>query len=214
MFTGLIEEIGTLKSITAAKESLKITINSQEVLKDVKLGDSIAVNGVCLTVTSFTSNEFVAEVMPETFQKTNLKDLKTGQEINLERSLKVGDRLGGHMVSGHVDDQGKIIDIKTSGIAKIFSIEVTEEISQFLIPKASIAVDGTSLTIVDVENNYFTISLIPHTLDVTIIGSKKIGDYVNIEVDMMGKYVMKFIKTIEKPKKDISLSFLSENGFI
>lgn len=214
MFTGLIEEIGSLKSIAAAKESLKITINSHEILKDIKLGDSIAVNGVCLTVISFTSNEFVAEVMPETFQKTNLKDLKAGQEINLERALKVGDRLGGHMVSGHVDDQGKIIDIKTSGIAKVYSIEVTEEISQFLIPKASVAVDGTSLTIVDVGKNYFTISLIPHTMDVTIIGNKKIGDYVNIEVDMMGKYVMKFIKNLEKPKEDISLNFLSENGFI
>nr|WP_084053736.1 riboflavin synthase [Desulfonispora thiosulfatigenes] len=214
MFTGLIEEIGVLKSITAGNESLKVAITASEILIDTKLGDSIAVNGVCLTVISFTNSEFVAQVMPETFHKTNLKELKIGEKVNLERALKVGGRLGGHMVSGHVDGLGKVIDIKTSEIAKIFSIEVKEEIGKYLIPKASIAIDGTSLTIVDVKDNYFTVSLIPHTVDVTILGSKRKGSQVNLEVDMMGKYVEKFINNMKKNTKDISLNFLSENGFI
>lgn len=216
MFTGLVEEIGILKNITHGTNSLNLTLTAKEVLEDVKLGDSIAVNGVCLTVVNFSKFEFKAQVMPETYQKTNLKTLNIGDKVNLERALKVGDRLGGHILSGHVDGVGKISNIEVKDIAKILTIEADEEILNYLVDKGSVALDGTSLTIIKAFNNNFTISLIPHTQDVTVLGLKQVGSSVNIEVDMLSKYVKKFMTTskVDENKNDVSMNLLLENGFI
>jgi len=216
LFTGLVEELGIIKAINNGPQSSQLTISADIVLADVKLGDSIAVNGVCLTVVDFNTQQFQAQVMAETLQKTNLRELKIGAKVNLERALRMGDRLGGHLVSGHVDGIGKIVEQTRHDIAIVTRIAASDDVLNYLIPKGSVAIDGISLTVVDVKENDFTVSLIPHTMSITTLGLKKVGDYVNLETDMIGKYVKKFTnnQTEKQQGKSLSLSFLAENGFL
>ncbi|KQL39005.1 riboflavin synthase subunit alpha [Bacillus sp. FJAT-25509] len=215
MFTGIVEEIGTVKNIVKKGKTLVLTIGASEILEDVHLGDSISVNGVCLTVTNFTKNEFSVDVMPETFQASNLSTLVSSQKVNLERAMAANGRFGGHIVSGHIDGTGKIVSIKSMENAVIYKINIPSQFAKYCLQKGSITIDGTSLTIFEVETDIVTISLIPHTRSHTIIGSKKVGDVVNIEFDLLGKYVEKMLGMNETKKSNaITTSFLTQNGYI
>jgi riboflavin synthase len=189
LFSGIIEELGTVKQITFAANAMELTIGAKQALADLKLGDSIAVNGVCLTVTSFVSDSFTVDIMPETFKSTSLAMLSQGAQVNLERALAVGSRLGGHFVTGHVDATGKIVSLKPCANAVYYQIELTENLLPYCIDRGSIAIDGTSLTIFGIEASTITVSLIPHTVEHSILGQKKVGEIVNIECDMLGKYI-------------------------
>ncbi len=191
MFTGIIEEMGTLKQTTPGDASVHLTLGAHKVLEGTALGDSIATNGVCLTVVAKTEDSVTVDVMHETLKNTNLGSLKVGDPLNLERALTPSSRMGGHFVTGHVDGTGIIQDIQDDGIAKRLFIGVDESLTASIINKGSIAVDGISLTVYGVSKTHFEISLIPHTQDVTTLLKKKIGDSVNIETDMIGKYVLK-----------------------
>lgn len=216
MFTGLIEEIGTVKSVIKGVNSAKITITASKILEDIKQGDSISTNGVCLTVTEFTHNSFSVDVMPETMRRSNLKHLKTGSRVNLERALKVGDRFGGHIVSGHIDGVGVITGFQEEDNATWVSIEAPGDILKYVVHKGSIAIDGTSLTVAYVDDKVLKVSIIPLTRDETTILEKNVGDEVNLECDMIGKYVEKLMMFREdiKLKKSINMDFLRENGFL
>ncbi|WP_316568242.1 riboflavin synthase [Neobacillus sp. YIM B06451] len=218
MFTGIIEEIGTISRIASTGISMVLTIEAKKVLEDVNLGDSISVNGVCLTVTSFEKSRFTVDVMPETVKATNIKDLKPGSKVNLERAMAAGGRFGGHFVSGHIDGTGTIVRKNKMANAVYYEIEAAPSIIPFLILKGSVAVDGTSLTIFDVTGDTFTVSLIPHTLSETILSLKEAGDSVNIECDMLGKYVHHILNPGKsetgKKKPEITAQFLEKNGFI
>lgn len=215
MFTGIVEEIGAVKNIVKKGKTLVLTIGASKILEDVHLGDSISVNGVCLTVTDFTKNEFSVDVMPETFQSSNLSTLASSQKVNLERAMAATGRFGGHIVSGHIDGTGKIVSVKSMENAVIYKINIPNRFAKYCIQKGSITIDGTSLTIFEVESDIVTISLIPHTRSYTILGSKKVGDVVNIEFDLLGKYVEKMLGMTETKKEStISTSFLSQNGYI
>ena len=189
IFTGIVEEIGEVKNIARGSESISLTIKAKKVLSDVKLGDSIATNGVCLTVTDFKKDEFTVDVMPETMRKSSLKEINIGSKVNLERALKANDRLGGHIVSGHIDGVGKIIKRRREDNAIILMIKPPQKLLKYIVDKGSIAIDGISLTIAEVKRQGFTISLIPHTSEVTILSNKTVGGLVNLEVDVIGKYV-------------------------
>lgn len=211
MFTGIIEEIGIIESITRSSRKNSLTILCRKILEDIKLGDSISVNGICLTVNSFNHRGFTVDVMPITFQKTNLQNCQNGNHVNLERALQLQSRLGGHLVSGHIDGVGKIQSIIRLDNALIFSIAIAPEQRKFLIPEGSICLDGISLTIFELGTDFMKVSLIPETMKNTIMQYKKAGDLVNLETDMIGKYLYNFLQNNEK--KDISLAFLKENGF-
>ncbi len=213
MFTGIVEELGTILGVKRGGEWLVLTIGASTILKDVQLGDSIAVNGVCLTVTSFTSREFTVDVMPETFHKTSLAEIKVGSRVNLERAMAAGGRFGGHFVSGHVDGTGTIASKTVYGNAVLIEIKASEELLHYMVPKGSITIDGISLTIVDLSLDRFRVSVIPHTLEMTILKDKGVGATVNLECDMIGKYVEKFI-TARKATSKLSASFLAEHGFM
>src|SRR5690625_1606606 len=215
MFTGIIEEIGEVKEINKGSESLQIKVGAKDILSDVQLGDSISVNGVCLTVTSFTETEFDMDVMPETFNDTALRQLKIGSKVNLERAMSANGRFGGHFVSGHVDGVGKIVKRDSRDNAEYFQIQVDPELAKFMMMKGSVSVDGTSLTIFGLEDDTFTISLIPHTQDATILTMKNVGDEVNIECDMLLKYIHQLIfKNQSEEHKSITLETLRETGFL
>lgn len=189
MFSGIIEHLGTVKEVDTGA-SPKLVIEADGFLNDVKIGDSIAVNGVCLTVIDLVGgNVFSADVMPETLRKTDLGELLEASPVNLEKALRVGDRLGGHFVSGHVDCAGMIKAAVNEKNAVVMNIEMDKGLLEFIAPKGSVAVDGISLTVVDITDKGFTISLIPHTLTMTTLGSKQIGSTVNIEVDMLARYI-------------------------
>lgn len=216
MFTGIVEELGFVKSLSVEGDAAKLRVTAQRVLTDVRLGDSIAVNGVCLTVVSFSPREFTADVMPETLRKSNLIRLKPGDPVNLERALALGGRLGGHLVSGHVDGTGRITESRLEGNAVIYRFSAPPDVIRFVIPKGSVAVDGISLTVADTGTDWFSVSVIPHTASVTTLGSKSVGDMVNLENDMIGKYVERLLATQReaKEKEDISMDFLKANGFL
>ncbi|OIJ10713.1 riboflavin synthase subunit alpha [Anaerobacillus alkalilacustris] len=216
MFTGIIEEVGTIEQIKQSGEAIVMTIQSKKLLTDVNLGDSIAVNGVCLTVTSFDSQRFTVDLMPETVRNTSLRQLKRGSKVNLERAMAAGGRFGGHFVSGHVDGIGEIVKKQRQDNAVYYEIKVSEEIRKYIILKGSVAIDGTSLTVFKVTEDTFMISIIPHTLLETIIGIKEPGDIVNIECDMVGKYIEQFIQqrfTNQKSNTTLTASFLEDHGF-
>ncbi len=215
MFTGIIEETGVIRSLANGQSSAALTIGASSVLKDIKHGDSIAVNGVCLTVTGFTTNEFTVDVMLETLQKTNLGCLAAGTPVNLERALAVGGRLGGHLVTGHVDATGAILELKERGIATEMWVTVPVELERFLIPQGSVAVDGVSLTIASLRTGALMVGLVPHTKETTTLVGKKIGDLVNIETDLLGKYVSSLLQSgSRQEKKEITPDFLIEHGFL
>jgi len=218
MFTGIIEELGFIANIQRTGESFVLSIDAKKIIEDVHLGDSIAVNGVCLTVTSFSGNRFSVDVMPETVRATSLNAVKRGSKVNLERAMAAGGRFGGHFVSGHIDGTGVIKSKKQFENAVYYEIEAAEELLRYVILKGSIAVDGTSLTVFAVSDNSFTISLIPHTLSETILDLLGPGDIVNLECDMIGKYVGHFLSGRNSPsqkenKSSITAQFLADNGF-
>ncbi|MCX6244019.1 MAG: riboflavin synthase [Bacteroidetes bacterium] len=211
MFTGIIEEIGLVKSIRGSGRSSRITVSASKVLSDVRIGDSINTNGVCLTVTEFTGNSFAVDVMPETMQRTAFRELKAGSRVNLERALRLADRLGGHIVSGHIDGTGTISRIRKDENAVWLTIDADKTILRYVVEKGSIAVDGISLTVAGVNDRSLEVSVIPHTQDETTILSKKTGDTVNLECDIIGKYVEKLSGNKEGK---LDLNFLAENGFL
>lgn len=216
MFTGIIEEIGKVEQMKQSGDSIVMKVNAEKVLSDVQLGDSIAVNGVCLTVTSFDSRHFTVDMMPETVRNTSLRQLGRGSKVNLERAMAAGGRFGGHFVSGHVDGIGEIVRKERLDNAVYYEIKVNKDLRKYMLLKGSVAIDGTSLTIFGVTDHTFTVSIIPHTLSETVIGTKEIGDIVNIECDMVGKYIEQFIHqrfSEQKQGSSITTSFLEENGF-
>lgn len=200
MFTGIIEEVGKIKNISKTSSGILLTISADKVLRDCNLGDSIAVNGICLTVTKFDNDSFTVDVMNETVRKTTLYKLTQNSYVNLERAMLINSRFGGHIVSGHIDGTGTISDIKKDGIAFIYKINTTKEITKYIINKGSITIDGISLTVVSVSDTSFTVSIIPHTMTITNLGKKKIGDMVNLENDCIAKYVEKMLDNKQEKK--------------
>ena len=215
MFTGLIEEIGEIKSIQKGSKSARITIKATKIVEGTKVGDSINTNGVCLTVTELDKNSFCVDVMAETIRSSNLGKLKPGSTVNLERALRANDRLGGHIVSGHIDGIGTIIELFKEDNATWVSVETTVDMLKYIVHKGSITIDGISLTVAYVDDKIFKVSIIPHTKGETTLVLKKLGDEVNLENDMMAKYVEKILKYEDTPKekKSISMDFLEKNGF-
>jgi len=215
MFTGIIEEIGIIDSIQWGAKSAVLKIQARKVLEDLSIGDSINTNGICLTVTEFNSSGFSVDVMSETIKSTNLNNLKSGSKVNLEPALQISDKLGGHIVSGHIDGTGIIKDIKRDDNAIWYYFECEESVLRYIIKKGSVAIDGISLTVADVFDQIFSVSIIPHTAKSTILPDKKIGDSVNIENDVIGKYVEKFMinKNQTIKENNIDLEFLAKHGF-
>jgi len=222
MFTGLVEEKGQLISLRRGADSALLKIKAGLIMEGIKVGDSIAVNGVCLTVTSYDVGSFTADVMAETLAKTNLVALQSGDRVNLERALQLGDRLGGHLVSGHIDGVGTIARMERQDIATLITINAPPEVMRYIITKGSVAVDGTSLTVVDHNDNSFRVSLIPHTGHATVLGQKKLGDPVNLEGDMIGKYVERWMglassqenKDGKAGRRGVTSDLLAEHGFL
>lgn len=210
MFTGIIEELGTVKSIVSGGRYTQIMIHCKKIIEDLKIGDSISVNGVCLTASKIGDSFFIADIMPETIRKSALKKLGVASLVNLERALTLSSRLGGHMVSGHIDGEGVITKIEREKNAVWLTIDASADILRYIILKGSVAIDGTSLTVAHIDNCCFKVSLIPLTAKDTILGNKKENDYVNIECDMIGKYVEKLLGQKEN---GISIDLLRENGF-
>lgn len=215
MFTGLVEEIGVLRHITRGRDSARLHIEAGKIAGDLQLGDSVAVNGVCLTVVAFDHRSFTADVMAETLTKTNLGHLRANDRVNLERALRLGDRLGGHLVTGHIDGVGQISRREEHDIAILLTIAAAPELLRYMVKKGSVAVDGTSLTVVDVGEQDFLVSLIPHTAHHTILGDKKPGDRVNLETDIIGKYIERLLAgRNQRRESGISLEFLAEHGYL
>lgn len=215
MFTGIIEEIGTIISVKHTSREAKIVINAKKIFSDLNLGDSVAVNGVCLTASHISENTFTADVMNETFSRSSLSELSSGDHVNLERAMAANGRFGGHIVAGHVDGTGIITDIKKDDNAIWYTIKADDEILKYIIEKGSVAIDGISLTVADITSHSFSVSIIPHTAKETILSEKTVGDKVNLENDMIGKYVEKLLGINKNDKKSkITKDFLSVNGFI
>lgn len=204
MFTGIVEEIGTV-----LKSGNPLVIKAKKILEDVHLGDSIAVNGICLTVTSFADDTITIDVMNETYSRTNLRHIKYGTKVNLERAMSASGRFGGHIVSGHIDGTGILTDITSDGIAKWLTISADSSILKYIVLKGSVTLDGVSLTVAYVDDKIFKVSVIPHTQSETTLLLKSVGSEINIETDIIGKYVEKFTK----PESRITMDFLRENGF-
>ncbi len=221
MFTGIIEEVGSVVSIRKGAHSCVLTVNASRVLEDAHLGDSIATNGVCLTVTSFTSHSFSADVMHETLNRSSLGSLHIGSPVNLERAMLAGGRFGGHIVSGHIDGVGTISSIKEDDNAVWYTVEAPSNILRYIIEKGSITLDGISLTVAKVTNSNFSVSIIPHTRAQTNLASKKVGDVLNLENDLVGKYVERLMlqpiaasqEQPEQKSSGITKEFLSHYGF-
>jgi riboflavin synthase, alpha subunit len=218
VFTGIIEEIGSVKAIARGTNSAVLTLSAKKVLEDVNLGDSIAVNGVCLTVTSFSQDQFTVDVMHETMIRSSLSSLKAGSKVNLERAMQANGRFGGHIVSGHIDGTGKILSIKRDDNAVWYQIGADKKILKYIIGKGSITIDGISLTVARVTYRDFSVSIIPHTLANTILAYKGQGDIVNLENDCIGKYVERLMGFSnpggsQEDKHEITREFLLKNGF-
>ena len=212
MFTGIIEEIGKVVALKKSSHGADLVISAKTVLEDIKLGESIAVNGVCETVVKFDSTTFEVNVSDETLRVSNLSDLKQGDLLNLERALKLSDRLSGHIVSGHVDLTTKFI--KKEKLGEFYNMEfaVLPEFRKYIVKKGSITINGISLTIADIKSESFTVAVIPHTFENTNLKELKNNDIVNIETDILAKYIENFVAG--KEKKEITMNFLEENGFL
>jgi len=215
MFTGIVEEIGTIQGIRSGANSSTLTIKGDVIFDDMKLGDSIAVNGVCLTVASFSKNTFDADVMHETLKRSSTGELKSGSSVNLERAMPANGRFGGHIVTGHIDGTGTISNIKRDDNAIIYTVKTTSNVMKYIVEKGSIAIDGISLTIVSITADSFSVSIIPHTAKSTILSEKKVGDTVNLENDVIGKYVEKLMSFEQesKPQSKITQEFLTKFGY-
>lgn len=193
MFTGIVEEIGTVASVETREGATRLDIACTTVLEGVRVGDSIGVGGVCLTVTEFAAGRFSCEAVPETLRCTNLGRLREGDRVNLERAVQEGRPFGGHYVQGHVDDIAEVVEISQDGEAYNYRFRVMPELSRYLVPKGFVTVDGASLTVVEAGDEWFTVTLIPHSQDNLVMGSAGVGYVVNIEVDVLGKYVERIV---------------------
>lgn len=215
MFTGIVEELGTVRSVRRGPHSSVLSISAKEVLSDLKVGDSVAVNGVCLTATTVDSGGFTADVMHETLNRSSLGALKAGSHVNLERAMAANGRFGGHIVSGHIDGTGTITALKQDDNALWYTVSAPPALLRYIVEKGSVAIDGVSLTVAAVGESWFSISAIPHTVAVTLLGEKGVGDVVNLENDVIGKYVEKLLRprTQEAAKSSLTLEFLAEHGF-
>lgn len=211
MFTGIIEEIGRVRALRRGARSFTLEIEARKVLEGTQVGDSIATNGVCLTVTRMDEGGFAADVMPETVERTALKRLQPGSPVNLERALTLSSRLGGHLVAGHVDATGRIASRREDDTALWLEVEAEPAVLRYVVEKGSIAIDGVSLTVARVGERSFSVSLIPHTQGVTTLHERRVGDRVNLENDMLVKYVEKLMG--RAPQGGLTLDFLRENGF-
>lgn len=220
MFTGIVEEIGTIKGIKKGEKSCKLTICGDVVTSDAKLGDSIAVNGVCLTVTSISGNVFTADVMAESMRRTSFSELKVGDKVNLERAMAANGRFGGHIVSGHIDGTGTVAKLEREDNAVWVTINTSSNILRYIIEKGSIAIDGISLTVAYVDDVCFKVSVIPHTADETTLLKKSAGSLVNLENDLVGKYIEHLMHFDVQDKQDskqtsgMDMGFLAEHGFL
>lgn len=216
MFTGIIEEIGKVQSIQWGSKSAILTIQASKILDKIKIGDSINTNGACLTVTSFKTDRFSVDVMAETIRRTNLQALQVGSSVNLERALKINDRLDGHIVSGHIDGVGIITQITKEDNAVWIGIKAEADITKYIIHKGSVAIDGISLTVAEINLDTFKVSIIPHTGLQTTLLEKRIKDVLNIECDQVGKYIEKllFNRDANSKQSSIDMEFLKENGFL
>lgn len=211
IFTGIVEEVGSLCEIVKESDLYTLKINAKKVLIDTKMGDSICTNGVCLTVCDIGENFFTAEAILETFNNTTFKNLKVGDNLNLERALSLNERLGGHIVQGHIDGVGKILNIINRNHEIVFSIEFFDDNFKYIVEKGSVTLDGISLTVSKVLDFSFNVSIIPTTIHETTLKYKNVGDYINIETDILGRYVESLLNV--NKKSSISLEFLRENGF-
>ena len=213
MFTGIIEEKGVLKSVRHGARSSELVVAAKKILEDIKIGDSISTNGICLTVTGFTSDQFTVDAMPETLRQTSLSVLKNGSAVNLERALRLSDRLGGHLVSGHIDGTGKVSKVWIEDNATWINVTAEPSILKYIINRGSVALDGVSLTVATVDSRSFNVSIIPHTQISTTLTEKRPGDMINIECDMIAKYVERFTLN-SKQHQVIDLEFLAQNNFL
>ena len=215
MFTGIVEEMGVLRSVRRGAQSAVLSIGAETVLSDLKIGDSVAVNGVCLTATTVDAGGFTADVMHETLNRSSLGALVPGSPVNLERAMAANGRFGGHMVAGHIDGTGTITARRQDDNAVWYTVSAAPSLLRYIVEKGSIAIDGISLTVASVAADRFSVSVIPHTAAVTVLGRKRPGDTVNLETDIIGKYVEKLLRPAADtaPKGGISLEFLMENGF-
>ncbi|CAH1194457.1 Riboflavin synthase [Paenibacillus auburnensis] len=221
MFTGLIEEVGVLRGVSSGGEMMVLNIGASLIMSDLKIGDSVSVNGVCLTATSIGEHSFTVDVMPQTYRNSNLKELRSGSKMNLERAMAAGGRFGGHIVQGHVEGTGEIRSVKRDQNAVVFEITPDKNsLFKYIIPKGSITIDGISLTVVNTTSSAFTVSIIPHTLGETVLNHKRPGDSINIECDVLGKYVDHLLHyrgagtEEEESSSRISHDFLAANGFV
>lgn len=215
MFTGIVEEVGTIRAIRRGAHSSVLSIQAKTVLSDLSIGDSVAVNGVCLTAVSKDSSGFSADVMHETLNRSSIGALTVGSRVNLERAMAADGRFGGHIVSGHIDGTGTIAALRRDDNAVWYTVKADSTLLRYIVEKGSIAIDGISLTVASVEADRFSVSLIPHTASVTILGEKRPGDVVNLETDIIGKYVERLMqpKHPVQPQSKITLEFLAQNGF-
>lgn len=210
MFTGIIEEMGTVRRLNQSPNRCELELSASKVLEGTQIGDSIAVNGVCLTVIRLGEEHFTADVMPETLRRSNLGQLKPGSKVNLERAMAANGRFGGHIVAGHIDGTGKILAMQPEGNAVLVTISATPELLRYVVEKGSIAIDGISLTVAKVSRTDFTVSLIPHTGEETTLLKHRPGEIVNLETDIIGKYVEKLMQ----PKSNgVTMELLQQNGF-
>lgn len=213
MFTGIIEEVGCVQAVRRGARSAVLQIAADVVTADLNIGDSVAVNGVCLTVTELTSGGFAADVMPETLSRSNLGALAPASRVNLERALAANGRFGGHIVSGHIDGVGRVQSVRRDDNALWYEIAAAPELLRYVVEKGSIAVDGISLTVARVNASGFAVSVIPHTAAVTALAERRAGDSVNLECDILAKYVEKLLTPAEQPPAGLTREFLRENGF-
>ena len=222
MFTGIVEETGEYLGLQKSDSSAVLTIRAAKVLSGTAVGDSIAVNGVCLTVVRLLPDRFMADVMPETLRRSTLGDLKNGDKVNLERAMAADGRFGGHIVAGHVDGTGVIRSIRQESNAVLYTISADQKILRYIVEKGSIAIDGISLTVASLGEDAFAVSVIPHTREITALSCRKVGDCVNLENDIIGKYVERLMMpggssasgAGREQSSGISMDFLAENGFL
>lgn len=211
MFSGIVEEVGSIKDIIEKQDARQFKISAKKILEDLKVGDSVNMNGACQTVIERRKDFFTVEAMKETLDRTNFGQLQVKDPVNLERSLRLSDRLGGHLVTGHIDDVGEILDIIPQKDAHIFRICFPKNYGNLVIEKGSIAVEGISLTVIEAAENYFTVGIIPYTWENTNLKNKEINDSVNLEFDLIGKYVQKILK--DQPESQITWEYLKEKGW-